>query len=66
MACGGRGMNQIDMINASEGGILGAYPQGNIRQIKQMDLAGALYQFHMVDKQPELFAKADVSQTLLY
>ena len=34
-------------INATEGGCLGSYPQGNIQQIKQMDLGDALALFGM-------------------
>lgn len=66
MACGGKGRNPISMINATEGGILGAYPQGNIKQIVQMDLNTALYQYHMIDKQPELIARADKNPVLLF
>lgn len=34
-------------INCTEGGTLGATPQGNIRQIRQMDLADAIDMFSM-------------------
>ena len=36
-------------INATEGGCLGAYPEGNLHTIKQMDLAKAIDQFTMCD-----------------
>lgn len=36
-------------INATEGGCLGSYPEGNIHTIKQMDLAKAIDMFHMCD-----------------
>lgn len=34
-------------VNASEGGCLGSYPHGNIRQFKYMDLADALSSYNM-------------------
>jgi hypothetical protein len=38
-ACGGKGGNPGIYINCTEGGILGAYPEGNIQQIQQWSLA---------------------------
>ena len=37
-------------INCTEGGTFGAYPEGNIMQIKQMDLKDCLEMFNMSDK----------------
>jgi len=37
-AMGGAGNNPCIYINCTEGGILGAYPNGNIRAIQQMPL----------------------------
>ena len=42
VAMGGNGGNPQLFINATEGGILGAYPEGNIKQIIQLDLYNAL------------------------
>jgi len=39
LACGGRGKNAQMFYNCTEGGILGAYPEGNIRQFTYMNLA---------------------------
>lgn len=36
-------------VNCTEGGTLGAYPQGNIRAIHQMDLADFLAQYRLCD-----------------
>jgi hypothetical protein len=45
---GGQGNNPVQFINCTEGGILGAYATGNIRQIQQMALADffAIYNHH--------------------
>lgn len=37
-AMGGQGNHHVQMINCTEGGILGSYPDGNIMAIKQMRL----------------------------
>lgn len=47
MACGGNGNNAQLWINATEGGIMGSYPEGNIQQIIQLDLKTALHLFNM-------------------
>lgn len=39
IAMGGQGNNPGFMINCTEGGILGSYPEGNIQQIVQMQLS---------------------------
>jgi hypothetical protein len=36
---GGNGNNPVMFVNCTEGGILGAYPNGNVRTIQQMALA---------------------------
>lgn len=54
IACGGMGSNPQIFINATEGGILGSYPEGNIRQIKQMSLKEVLHVYTMHKKIPEL------------
>jgi hypothetical protein len=36
-----------DYINCTEGGIFGAYPEGNIRAVKQMDLSDCIEQFSL-------------------
>jgi hypothetical protein len=45
IALGGRGNNPCLFYNCTEGGILGAYPQGNIRHIVQMPLNQFIYSF---------------------
>jgi hypothetical protein len=62
MACGGTGNNAQLWINATEGGILGAYPEGNIRQIVQMDLKTALHMFNMHHLLPSLIEKSTGGQ----
>ena len=59
MSVGGRGGNPTQWINCTEGGILGAYAQGCIRQIWQLDLNNALYLYNMNKRLPELMAKKD-------
>lgn len=44
-ACGGQGQQPQMFINATEGGIFGAYPTGNIRQVIQLSLDDALKMF---------------------
>ncbi len=54
-------------INATEGGILGAYDQGNISQIKQMDLEDALAMLHMQDHlKPQCESPGTENKTILY
>lgn len=57
-ACGGQGGNSQLMINATEGGILGAYAEGNIRQITQMALKSALAMFNVSGLMPEMLEKS--------
>lgn len=42
-------------INATEGGCLGAYPEGNLHTIKQMDLASAIDMYSMCDHVKDQF-----------
>ena len=58
MACGGSGNNAQLWINATEGGILGAYPDGNIQQILQFDLRTALHMFTSYELMPEMMSKS--------
>lgn len=58
MACGGSGNNAQLWINATEGGILGAYPEGNIQQIIQMDLRTALHMFNISSLMPTMLEKS--------
>jgi len=41
-ACGGGGNNSHNWVNCTEGGILGSWPHGNIKQIPQMVLSDYL------------------------
>lgn len=47
IAMGGEGNNPQLFINCTEGGILGAYPEGNIQQIQQMSLDNFIKLFGM-------------------
>jgi len=62
VACGGLGGNGQLWINCTEGGLLGAYPDGNIKQIIQMDLKTALHIFNIKARVP----KALESNQLLF
>lgn len=53
IATGGVGKNPQMFINATEGGCLGAYPEGNIRHIQQITLKEILYVFTMHTHLPE-------------
>jgi len=66
MAMGGTGRNPHIFINATEGGILGAYPEGNIKQILQIDLYNALRIFTMHDKMGDLVANANIRPMILF
>jgi hypothetical protein len=52
-ACGGKGNVPTMFINCTEGGILGAYPEGNIMQIRQMGLRELLYTYNFHKLLPE-------------
>jgi hypothetical protein len=65
-AMGGQGGNNHIMINATEGGILGAYPDGNIKQIIQMDLRTALWTFNMTDTMPKMLSEQKEREMLLF
>lgn len=54
--CGGAGNAPGLYINATEGGIFGAYPEGNIRQVQQMTLKDALNCFTMHTILPDMLA----------
>jgi hypothetical protein len=52
ICCGGEGNAPGIYINATEGGIFGAYAEGNIRQITQMTLKSAIDCFTMYKMLP--------------
>lgn len=54
IACGGHGGQIHNFINATEGGILGAYSEGNIRQFQYMTLREALALYLCHEKIPEM------------
>jgi len=58
MVCGGTGNNAQLWINATEGGIMGAYPEGNLRQIIQIDLKTVLHMFNMSSLLPSMLEKS--------
>lgn len=64
IACGGRGNNPIALYNCTEGGILGAYPEGNIQQINQRTLEEFLRMVNLYNKLPE--AMQDHKYALLF
>lgn len=66
IACGGSGNNPGIYVNCTQGGILGAYPEGNIRQIQPMDLRDFLYSFNMYKELPGLMKKFDPKPCLLF
>lgn len=57
IACGGKGNQPGMYYNCTEGGILGAYPEGNIRQITQMSLKEFLFVYNVHKMLPELYEK---------
>lgn len=65
-ACGGQGGNASIWINATEGGILGAYPEGNIQQIIQLDLRTAMHMYNRHKLTPDLVKRSgDMPHILL-
>jgi hypothetical protein len=66
IACGGSGGQDHDFINATEGGILGAYPEGNIRQFRYMSLKGALAMLTCHEKIPTMTANTKTMPMVLY
>jgi hypothetical protein len=66
IACGGAGGNPQLFINATEGGTLGAYPHGVMRQFVWMDLKSAIHVFTMHLALPKLMQDADKQQQLLF
>ena len=64
MAIGGKGGNPSLFYNCTEGGILGAYPQGNVRQIIQMPLSQFIYCF--TQHKTMMKISNENSQTLLF
>lgn len=56
MCCGGAGNAPGIYINATEGGIFGAYAEGNIRQVQQMTLKSAMNVFNMHKILPDMLA----------
>lgn len=66
IACGGAGGQEHSFINATEGGILGAYPEGNIRQFRYMQLRSALAMFTCHEKMPEITKNTKTFPMVLY
>lgn len=66
IALGGIGGNPQLFINATEGGIFGAYPEGNIRHIKQTTLKEILHVFNMHNRLPELMNNGQKDEIVLY
>jgi len=66
--CGGKGNLPATYYNCTEGGILGAYQAGNIRQLTQMALDEFLSQYNIHKIMPDLVKKAQTDRmaTLLF
>lgn len=64
-ACGGKALNPGLFINCTEGGILGAWPEGNIRQITQMRLDEFFHCYQMHSKYKEMVSNKE-QISLLY
>ena len=58
LSMGGNSGHPVQMINCSEGGTLGAYPEGNIVSIKQMSLEQFFGAYKNFQKYPELMAES--------
>jgi hypothetical protein len=54
IACGGQGNTSGLYVNCTEGGILGAFPNGNIKQIIQMALEEFLSAYNLHKNLPKL------------
>lgn len=52
-----------EYINCTEGGIFGAYPEGNIRAVKQMDLEDCLVRFGMTKHMAAQAANPDIEHS---
>ena len=66
VACGGNGNNPKLFINCTEGGILGAYPEGNIKQIQQMSLKECLNMFNYPRNMPDVLKDSGEMVQLLF
>ena len=66
VAGGGKGGNPQSFINCTEGGILGAYPEGNIQQIKQMSLKECLTVYNMHKNMPLYLENANKIPLVLF
>lgn len=49
-------------INATEGGCFGSYPEGNIRELRQMDLKDCLRMFNLCDELKEQCENPETAQ----
>jgi hypothetical protein len=59
IACGGQGNQPGMYINCTEGGILGAYAEGNIRQITQMRLTDFFWTYNLHKQLPAMVDSKD-------
>lgn len=60
MSAGGKGNNPMTLINCTEGGIMGAYDNGNISTIKQEPLRTFLFEHHSHKLLPEMVENKDM------
>lgn len=64
VACGGHNQVPGTYVNCTEGGILGAYPEGNIVQIRQRTLKEFLGEHNMYKLLPDIIKDKKVLKTL--
>lgn len=57
IACGGLGNTPHSMVNCTEGGILGAFPEGNIMQIRQRSLLEFLREYNLHKVMPKILTE---------
>lgn len=66
ISLGGVGNNPSTYINCTEGGILGSYPDGNIRHIRQMSLHDFINMYRQSEALPELLTSEEHQYSFLF
>lgn len=66
IAMGGTGGHTGTYINCTEGGILGAYPEGNIMHIRQRSLRETLGEYNLHKELPKMLAEKTGRMMVLY
>ena len=65
-AMGGNGNNPMIMINCTEGGVLGAFPHGNVKHVHQMALVDFLHMYNHYTRKPEMVENPPDQPKLLF